>query len=79
MRGLKVSRLKRDSLLCRRQEHGVDHVDHAVAGCDVGFHDLRIINGDVVACDLMSSSAPFALFAFIAFTPPAMTLPETTW
>src|SRR3954447_13906531 len=35
--------------LRRREEHGVDDVDHAVAGLDVGPGDLRVVDHHLAA------------------------------
>lgn len=37
--------------LAGREEHGVDHVDQAVGGVDVGFDDLRLVDVGVTAAD----------------------------
>ena len=32
------------------QDHGIDHMDDAIAGNDIGLHDLGVVDHDAVTC-----------------------------
>ena len=70
-------RLSRKCLL--RQHDGVDDVDHAVVGNDVGRGDLGVVDRHAAWPWRPSVRLPCTVLTLPALTSLAITLPGTTW